>query len=104
MNAQVRCVSVYGNEVRYAIRPGTAPGRPLVLCNGIGASLELLEPFVEALDPAIEVVSFDVPGVGGSPLPKSPYNFPILAWFLGRLLDRLGYAEVDVLGDRKSVV
>ena len=48
---------------------------PLLLINGIGASLELLEPFVDALDPAIEVIRFDVPGVGGSPLPSRPYRF-----------------------------
>ena len=27
-----------------------------------------------------------------------PYNFAMLAWFLGRLLDRLGYDEFDILG------
>ena len=27
-----------------------------------------------------------------------PYNFPMLAWFLARLLDRLGYDAFDVLG------
>ena len=43
---------------------GRATGRrpPLLLVNGIGASLELLQPFVDALDPAIEVIRFDVPG------------------------------------------
>jgi poly(3-hydroxyalkanoate) depolymerase len=70
----------------------------LVICNGLGASLDLLEPFVDALDPRIEVVSFDVPGAGGSPTPRLPYNFPMLAWFLTRLLDQLGYDRFDVLG------
>ncbi len=50
-------------------------GVPLLLINGIGASLELLAPFVDALDPALEVISFDVPGVGGSPMPARPYRF-----------------------------
>ena len=39
---------------------------PLLLCNGIGASLEALQPLVDALDPDRGVVRFDVPGVGGS--------------------------------------
>jgi poly(3-hydroxyalkanoate) depolymerase len=69
-----------------------------VLCNGIGASLEILQPFVDALDPGIEVVRFDVPGAGHSPVPKLPYSLPSLAARLGDLLDRLGYDEVDVLG------
>ena len=91
-------VRVLGHEVRVAVRPGTAPGPPLVLCNGIGASLDLLQPFVDEVDPRIEVVRFDVPGVGGSPLPKVPYNFALLAWLIATALDRLGYNRFDTLG------
>ena len=91
-------VRVLGHDVRVAVRPGTAPGPPLVLCNGIGASLDLLQPFVDEVDPRIEVVRFDVPGVGGSPTPKVPYNFALLACFVGRLLDELGYDRFDALG------
>jgi poly(3-hydroxyalkanoate) depolymerase len=69
-----------------------------VLCNGLGASLDLLEPFVAELPADLEVVSFDVPGVGGSPLPRLPYNFALLSVLLGRLLSELGYDTVDVLG------
>jgi poly(3-hydroxyalkanoate) depolymerase len=84
--------------VRVAVRPGTEGGPPLVLCNGIGASLDLLQPFVDEVDPRIEVVRFDVPGVGGSSTPKLPYNFSLLACFVGRLLDELGYDRFDALG------
>lgn len=96
--SQVCRVRVLGHDVRVSIRPGSAPGPPLLLCNGIGASLELLQPFVDEIDPRIEVVRFDVPGVGGSPVPKVPYNFAVLACLVGRLLDQLGYREYDVLG------
>ncbi len=91
-------VRVLGHDVRVSVRPGTAPGPPLVLCNGIGASLDLLQPFVDQVDPRIEVVRFDVPGVGGSPAPKVPYNLALLACLVGRILDRLGYDQFDVLG------
>jgi poly(3-hydroxyalkanoate) depolymerase len=91
-------VRTLGHDVRVAVRPGTAPGPPLVLCNGIGASLDLLQPFVDEVDPRIEVVRFDVPGVGGSPAPRVPYNFALLACFVGRLLDELGYDQFDTLG------
>ncbi len=95
----VRTVSVGGRRLRVAVRPGTDPGRaPLLLCNGIGARLELLGPFVDALDPAIEVIRFDPPGVGGSPVPPLPYPFMALARLVGRLLDTLGYDQFDVLG------
>lgn len=90
-------VTVLGQSVRVSVRPGTS-SRPLVVCNGIGASFELLQPFVDELDPSITVVRFDVPGVGGSPAPAVPYNFAGLAWFLGRMLDRLNYRDFDVLG------
>lgn len=87
-----------GHDVHVAVRRGTGPGPPLVLCNGIGASLELLRPFVDHLDPRIEVIAFDVPGVGGSPTPKVPYNFPLLARFVATLVDRLGHHQFDALG------
>jgi poly(3-hydroxyalkanoate) depolymerase len=93
-----RRVRVLGHDVRVAVRPGTAPGPPLALCNGIGASLDLLQPFVDKVDPRIEVVRFDVPGVGGSPMPKVPYNFTMLAWLIATLVDRLGYDRFDALG------
>jgi len=96
--SQLRRITVLGQRVRVSVRPGTDTGRPLVLCNGIGASLDLLEPFVHALDPAIELVRFDVPGVGGSPAPSVPYRFGTLACWMGKMLDQLGYHQVDVLG------
>ncbi|MDT5186986.1 MAG: hypothetical protein QOI29_5144 [Mycobacterium sp.] len=47
-----------------------------MLCNGIGASLEVLDPFVAQLDPDTTVVPFDVPGSGASPDSPFPYRFP----------------------------
>jgi poly(3-hydroxyalkanoate) depolymerase len=98
MSTQLRWLTVMGHPVRASVRPGTDAGRPLVLFNGLGASLEVLQPFVDALDPAIEVVRFDIPGVGGSPATSIPYRFPPLVHWVGKLLDQLGYADVDVLG------
>ncbi len=94
----VRTTTVTGQRLRIAIRPGDGTRPPLVLMNGIGANLELLQPFVDALAPAIEVLCFDVPGVGGSPPPAVPYRFATLAWLIARMLDQLGYGQVDVLG------
>jgi poly(3-hydroxyalkanoate) depolymerase len=72
---------------------------PLVLCNGIGASLEVLDPLVAQLKPDTTVVRFDVPGTGGSPDSPLPYGFPYLAAVLGRLLRKVGIrGQVDVLG------
>jgi poly(3-hydroxyalkanoate) depolymerase len=89
-------VATGGQRIRVNVRWGT--GVPLVLCNGIGASLEVLDPLVEQLDPDTTVVRFDVPGAGGSPTSLAPYGFPYLAWVLGRVLSELGIGVVDVLG------
>jgi poly(3-hydroxyalkanoate) depolymerase len=94
----MRWVRVLGHDVRISVRPGSDAAPPLLLCNGIGAGLDVLQPFVDALDPRIEVIRFDVPGVGGSPTPKLPYNFATLGCFTTRLLDRLGHGRFDVLG------
>lgn len=93
-----RTVTVHGQPVRVAVRPGDGSRIPLLLLNGIGASLELLDPFVRELDPALEVIRFDVPGVGGSPLPPLPYHFTTLAPLVAALVEQLGHDRVDVLG------
>ena len=64
-----------GIQARVSVRPGRGrlvDAPPLLLCNGIGASLEALQPLVDALDPDRGVVRFDVPGVGGSPAAAVP--------------------------------
>ena len=93
-----RSIVVDGRQLRIDVRPGTGRQPPLLLVNGVGASLELLQPFVDALDPAVEVIRFDVPGVGGSPLPGLPYRFSGLCRLMARLLSELGHDEADVLG------
>jgi len=100
---EVRNVTVGGQLLRVAITPGRSeagdpPRLPLLLINGIGARLELLEPFVSKLDPAVEVIRFDPPGVGGSPLPSRPYRFGGLCRLIAAMLTELGYDRVDVLG------
>ena len=92
-----------GQQIRVHVRWGT--GTPLVLCNGIGASLEVLDPFVEQLNSDTTVVRFDVPGTGGSPDSPVPYRFPYLAAALGGALRKVGVvggasgnSQVDVLG------
>src|ERR1019366_1202928 len=87
-----------GTPLRVAIRPGTGTGPPLLLCNGIGMRLEAFQPFVDALDPAIELIRFDPPGTGGSQLPSLPYRFTTLALLLREMLHNLGHQQADVLG------
>ena len=93
----IRLIDVGRQTLRVAVKRGE-PGTPLVIFNGIGANLELLEGVARMLS-GIEVITFDVPGTGGSPLPQRPYRFKTLARLASAMLDELGYHRpVDVLG------
>lgn len=97
--AEVRLLRAGGATLRVSVRRGTDQGRPpLLLCNGIGARLELLQGFVDQVDPRITVVRFDAPGVGGSPPTALPYQFWMLAEALRRSMRGLGHDRYDVLG------
>ena len=92
-----RDVELSGQRLRIAIKAGPPGETPLLICNGIGASIEVIEPFIRALD-GVESIVFDAPGVGGSPAPMLPYRLWNLAGTMARLLDYLGHKQVDVLG------
>jgi len=94
---QITLRDVGGQTLRVGIRPGHDKRRPLLIFNGIGANIELVEPFLDAL-PGPEAIVFDMPGVGGSPAPRLPYRPSTLARLTARLLDQLGHQQVDVLG------
>jgi poly(3-hydroxyalkanoate) depolymerase len=94
---EIRLREVDGQTLRVGVRPGDPARPPLLIFNGIGANIELVEPFLEAL-PGLEAIVFDVPGVGGSPAPALPYRPWILARLSARLLDQLGHERADVLG------
>lgn len=94
----MRSVVIDGITLRIATTEGEPGQTPLVMFNGIGANLELLEPFVDALDPRIPTLRFDVPGIGGSPTRLFPYRFAGLARTIGQLCDAMGYGQIDVFG------
>jgi len=96
-------INVKGVALYVAIEQGDdGNGPPLLLINGIGANLELFDPFIEALDNVeghkIGTIRFDVPGIGRSPLPRFPLRFRGLARLICGMLDVLGHPVVDVLG------
>src|SRR5919204_4094047 len=93
----IRLHDVEGQMLRVGIRRGEKARPPLLLFNGIGANIELVEPFLKALH-GPEAIIFDVPGVGGSPSPWLPYRPSSLARLSAQLLDQLGHERVDVLG------
>lgn len=70
---------------------------PILFFNGIGANIEAITPFAQMLSDR-EFITFDMPGVGGSPDPVVPYNAIMMARIAALLLDRFEIEIVDVLG------
>jgi poly(3-hydroxyalkanoate) depolymerase len=94
---QLQYFRLGGVQVRAGVAKGTGGGLPLLIFNGVGASMELLEPLVAAL-PEREIITYDVPGAGESGTPGRPWRMRHHARLADRLLDRLGYGRVNVLG------
>src|SRR5262249_25164260 len=94
---QISLHEVEGQMLRVGIRCGDKARAPLLLFNGIGANIELVEPFLDALH-GPEAIIFDVPGVGGSPSPWLPYRPWKRSLLSAHLVDQCGHAQVDLLG------
>ncbi|MGE0283167.1 MAG: poly(3-hydroxyalkanoate) depolymerase [Rhizobiaceae bacterium] len=93
----IKIFDVDGQLLRTGIRHGSSSRPPLLMFNGIGANLELAEPFMAELTDTTGII-FDVPGVGGSPAPTFPYRPSTLARMAKRLVNILGYDRADVSG------
>lgn len=71
-------------------------GTPLLIFNGIGASAGLLHPLFTHL--SVPVVTFDIPGVGGSKAALLPMRMGQLAGLAGKVLQKLGIDRCHVMG------
>jgi len=94
---EVRRISIERQSLQVALRHGERDRIPLLLFNGIGANWELAKPFLDALTDTPAII-FDVPGIGGSPLPSMPYGPSTLARLATGLVAELGYSTVDAAG------
>jgi pimeloyl-ACP methyl ester carboxylesterase len=72
-------------------------GHPVLLINGIGAHMDMWAPIERSL-PDMRLIAFDAPGTGRSATSYVPLSLDLLTELTERLLDRLGYDRVDVLG------
>ena len=91
--------TVDGRTLRVAIwRASKATAKlPILFFNGIGANIEAMAPMAELLDDR-DFITFDMPGIGGSPDPVVPYNALMMARIAALLLDRFEMPIVDVMG------
>jgi poly(3-hydroxyalkanoate) depolymerase len=94
---EIRILRVAGQELRVAMMGPPDAERTLLMFNGIGAGLETVAPIAERFR-LTRILTFDVPGVGGSPATKLPYRLSWLSRLAGRLLDKLDIGAVDVFG------
>jgi poly(3-hydroxyalkanoate) depolymerase len=92
----IRYVDVEEVRLRVSVR---GSGRPLLLITGLGASLDLAEPFErELVARGLQVIGFDAPGVGRSTPYRRPRRMRGVARTIERMVHELGYEQVDVLG------
>ena len=70
---------------------------PLLFFNGIGANIEAMAPLADMLEDR-DFLTFDMPGIGGSPEPVVPYNAFLMGRIAAKLLDRFDMPRVDVMG------
>lgn len=90
-NQQLRTAIWLGADKGYGKRT------PLLFFNGIGANLEIAQAFADTFT-GRDIITFDMPGVGGSPDPKIPYRPWWVAKAAKQILLENGYSKVDVLG------
>ena len=88
---------IEGVHIRAGVSRGKGGALPLLLFNGIGASMELLQPFVNEMRNTT-VIWYDAPGAGESQPPALPWRPKHHAKLAAKLLDRLGFDKVNVLG------
>ena len=91
--------TVDGRRLRVAVwRASKATTKlPILFFNGIGANIEAMAPMAELLDDR-DFITFDMPGIGGSPDPVVPYNAILMSRIAALLLDRFDMLIVDVMG------
>jgi poly(3-hydroxyalkanoate) depolymerase len=91
--------TVDGRTLRVAVWRASAPTKklPILFFNGIGANIEAMAPMAELLDDR-DFITFDMPGIGGSPDPVVPYNAILMSRIAALLLDRFEMPVVDVMG------
>lgn len=88
--------SVDGVDIRYSVQNKNKKNI-LLIFNGIGASIELVEPFVQTLKNTT-IIAFDAPGAGDSSVPCFPWRAKHHIKAIAALLDFLQIEKVNALG------
>lgn len=95
--ASFAMIGCAGRRLRVGQWHAEVGGTPLVVLNGIGMNMEMLEPVARQLADRW-LISVDMPGIGRSPDPIFPYTIAQMALTLAALFDRMQIDTVDMLG------
>jgi poly(3-hydroxyalkanoate) depolymerase len=90
-------INIRGHSIRYQTILRNNDATPLLICNGLGQSMETLSPFLEAFNQR-SVIIFDVPGVGLSSVPIRVLSVDQHSKIVMDLLDHIGFQEVNIMG------
>ena len=79
---------------------GPRGGPTVILLHGFGSSLETWEPWAQTLSASHRVIRFDLPGFGLTGAdPTGDYSDARAEKVLAALIDRLGVARADLIGN-----
>ncbi len=92
-----REIGLQSLRVGYWPAEGKTTQPPILYFAGIGTRLEEVIPLANRF-PDREFVSFDMPGIGGSPQPMLPYTIGAVACMAADLLKELEIETVDIVG------
>lgn len=92
-----KALEIGENRVRYLRREGTSDRPPLLVCNGLGQSMEVLLPLIDEIADRT-VIAFDMPGIGRTPMIDSITSIPEYADFAMQVMDALKVDRFDILG------
>jgi poly(3-hydroxyalkanoate) depolymerase len=97
--AEVGFYDIDGRRLRVLRWRGKGPEQrpPLLFFSGIGSNAEILAPFMERFIDR-DVITFDMPGIGGSAKKGGSYRFSTMAATANTILDELGYSQIDLMG------
>ena len=73
-------------------------GKPLLLIHGLGGHWQSWTPILDRLSPLREVILFDLPGHGTSPVEPDSGTFDGLVASVERMIAREGLGKIDMVG------
>lgn len=94
---QDKNIDVNGVNIRYRDTGGS--GMPVLMTHGIGGSLELWAPQLEAGSDQLRMIAWDMPGHGLSDIGNQPYDIDKFAAFACQFIKALGLQRLVLVGN-----